>query len=576
MGFDIDFGAQQHANPFAAFAQGQEYRVKRDQRKASASAGQKLATGDRKGAMADLGSVGMVDDVRSLQADQDEADNRVKLERAKLLIQVAGGLEGVPEGQRKQALAQSYPLFQAAQIDTALFDGLTEDQLTTPSLRLFAGNVAKEVEQFTLSPGSKRYDANGRLVAEAPFAPNYQSIKPGEEIVQLGGGAPSGGQGGGFDNFYSQYLAPAEGGYAANDGNGAPVNFGINQKSNPDVNVAELTPDQAKKLTYERYWKPSGADQLPPGLAEIQADTAFNMGVQTAQQLLQQSGGDPQRYLQLREQRYRSIAQANPDKARFLPTWLQRNQQLTQYVGGLGSRGGAQGPRVVASRPNEPEWVDLPGGGQKNTRTGKTEGVPKANDRLSATVVKMQNDLLKDLQSASSVNTTIDRAINQIDQGKLDLGPVKNVFAQGRNMVGMSDDTSRNFATFRASLEKMRNDSLRLNSGVQTEGDAQRAWQELIANVGDERLVRQRLEEIRDLNEQAIALRQDLVNQARQDSGMPPLDTNRFRAKPTVNDPGKSQQLPPQARSQLKPGQITTFANGQRWTVRNGQPVRVN
>jgi hypothetical protein len=34
--------------------------------------------------------------------------------------------------------------------------------------------------------------------------------------------------------------------------------------------------------------------------------------------------------------------------------------------------------------------------------------------------------------------------------------------------------------------------------------------------------------------------------------------------------------LPQAARSQLKPGQVTTFANGQRWTLRNGQPVRVN
>lgn len=33
--------------------------------------------------------------------------------------------------------------------------------------------------------------------------------------------------------------------------------------------------------------------------------------------------------------------------------------------------------------------------------------------------------------------------------------------------------------------------------------------------------------------------------------------------------------LPPQARAQLKPGHNTTFANGQTWTLRNGQPVQV-
>jgi hypothetical protein len=48
----------------------------------------------------------------------------------------------------------------------------------------------------------------------------------------------------------------------------------------------------------------------------------------------------------------------------------------------------------------------------------------------------------------------------------------------------------------------------------------------------------------------------------------------------TGASPAKAQtpasQLPAQARSQLKAGQVTTFGNGQRWTLRNGQPARVN
>lgn len=233
------------------------------------------------------------------------------------------------------------------------------------------------------------------------------------------------------------------------------------------------------------------------------------------------------------------------------------------------------GARVLLSRPKqEDHWVDLPGGGQRNTRTGQTQGTPRTSGRLSATVIKLQNDLLSDLQSASSVNTVIDRAINQIDGGKLNLGPVTNLVSRGRNIAGQSDENSRNFETFRTSLEKMRNDSLRLNKGVQTEGDAQRAWNEIMAHTGDEALVRQRLAEIKDLNEQAIALRSDLVNQAREDSGFAPLDTSRYRAKSALNDPGAS-QLPPQAASQLKAGHNTTFANGQVWTLRGGQPARV-
>jgi hypothetical protein len=202
------------------------------------------------------------------------------------------------------------------------------------------------------------------------------------------------------------------------------------------------------------------------------------------------------------------------------------------------------GARLVVQRPKQREqWVDLPGGGQRNTLTGKTEGVPKSSGRLSATVVKMQNDLLQEYQTASSMNSVIDRSINQLDTGALDLGLAKNVTAQVQNAVGLSSEQSRNFASFRATMEKMRNDSLRLNKGVQTEGDAQRAWNELIANLNDPQLVRQRLVEIKDLNEMALALRSDLVNQAREDSGFDPLDVTRFQARPTVGDPGKGKGL---------------------------------
>lgn len=48
---------------------------------------------------------------------------------------------------------------------------------------------------------------------------------------------------------------------------------------------------------------------------------------------------------------------------------------------------------------------------------------------------------------------------------------------------------------------------------------------------------------------------------------------------PLKGQPGASKstsaQLPPAARMQLKAGQVTTFKNGQRWTVQNGQPVQV-
>ena len=164
-------------------------------------------------------------------------------------------------------------------------------------------------------------------IASAPQAPL-------QAIPQTPVGAPPQAAQNPFDvgNFYKQFIAPHEGGYTASDGNGAPANFGINQKANPDINVSQLTPDSAQQILTDRYFKPSGATSMQGPMAAIQADTAMNMGKGAASQLLAQSGGDPQKYLDLREQRYRAIAANDPTKAASLPGWLKRNSDLRQYV----------------------------------------------------------------------------------------------------------------------------------------------------------------------------------------------------------------------------------------------------
>ena len=95
---------------------------------------------------------------------------------------------------------------------------------------------------------------------------------------------------------------------------------------------------------------------------------------------------------------------------------------------------------------------------------------------------------------------------SQIEAGELQLGPISNLTAQGRNFANQSSVQSRNFASFRSGLEKLRNDSLRLNQGVQTDGDAQRAWNELMDNINDQEVVRQRLAEIRTINARGVEL----------------------------------------------------------------------
>jgi len=135
-----------------------------------------------------------------------------------------------------------------------------------------------------------------------------------------------------FDLFYSSFIAAHEGGFTPNDGNGSPANYGINQGANPDVDVRTLSQPDAEKILYERYWLASGADSLPAALSMVHGDTAINMGVRAANELLAQSGGDPLTYLEMRSARYRAIAAANPAKADYLPLWLGRVEDLRGLV----------------------------------------------------------------------------------------------------------------------------------------------------------------------------------------------------------------------------------------------------
>jgi hypothetical protein len=155
-----------------------------------------------------------------------------------------------------------------------------------------------------------------------------------------------------------QFIGPHEGGYSAHDGNGAPVNFGINQAANPDVDVSKLTPDQAQQLFEKRYWEPSGAANLPAPLAAVHADTYF-ISPAKATQFLQESGGDPQKYMDLRQAWMQQLAAA-PKYARFASAWANRNNDLREFASELGGgHGASSGVQVVSSKA---EFDALPSG----------------------------------------------------------------------------------------------------------------------------------------------------------------------------------------------------------------------
>ena len=159
---------------------------------------------------------------------------------------------------------------------------------------------------------------------------------------------------------------------------------------------------------------------------------------------------------------------------------------------------------------------------------------------IPASALKMQQESLDAIGTANSINADLDAIGTQIEAGKLKFGPVSNLANAAMNATGFSSEESRNFSSFKSNLEKLRNDSLRLNKGVQTDGDAQRAWNELFQNINDTKLVQQRLGEIKRLNERAVQLRKLDIDAVRTNYGHEPLDVSGYEKQPPTLNGGTS------------------------------------
>ena len=139
-----------------------------------------------------------------------------------------------------------------------------------------------------------------------------------------------------FDQAVERTLR-FEGGLNPNDSNGSPSNFGINQRANPDVDVRNLTRDDARNIYHDRYWRAIGGDDLAarnPALAGLVFDSAVIAGPQRALSWLQQSENDPSRYLALRERHEVDLARNNPERfSTYRNAWASRRATLASDLG---------------------------------------------------------------------------------------------------------------------------------------------------------------------------------------------------------------------------------------------------
>lgn len=95
-------------------------------------------------------------------------------------------------------------------------------------------------------------------------------------------------------NFEAGFKAVigVEGGLV-NDPNdkGGLTKYGISKKAFPNLDIANLTLDDAKRIYKQNYWDKCRCDDLPASFDIAVFDTAVNMGIKEASILLQKTLG---------------------------------------------------------------------------------------------------------------------------------------------------------------------------------------------------------------------------------------------------------------------------------------------
>ncbi len=109
---------------------------------------------------------------------------------------------------------------------------------------------------------------------------------------------------------------------------GKLTKYGIDKSSHPNVDITGLNKQKATAI-YFSEWNKAGISRMKYPLGEVYFDAKVNGG---GNALMLASGGDSNKFLDLRDERFRGLVDKNPKNARFLDGWLQRTEDLRQYI----------------------------------------------------------------------------------------------------------------------------------------------------------------------------------------------------------------------------------------------------
>lgn len=162
-----------------------------------------------------------------------------------------------------------------------------------------------------------------------------------------------------FDDEVKFIINTQEGGGKVISDTGGTTKWGISQKANPDLDVKNLTQEQAQQVLHDRYYLPVGADKIAdPRLRLAAFDSAVNEGVGPTKEWLKQAGGDLQTFLALRTAKYKQLLENQPEKyGQFENAWNERLKRLgaTSTIRGMETPPPGE-PPSEPPEPPRPDW----------------------------------------------------------------------------------------------------------------------------------------------------------------------------------------------------------------------------
>ena len=158
----------------------------------------------------------------------------------------------------------------------------------------------------------------------------------------------------------------------------------------------------------------------------------------------------------------------------------------------------------------------------------------KQSRKLDTAGFKYENEQFGLLDLNLNLASQTQGFIDLIDNNKLKFGAFEGFLdtIDSFGITGAPSEETINSRNFEAFLNKLRNDTLRLNKGTQTEGDAQRALDE-IANFydkGDTQTVKARLEELLKINKVAAEERKRNINRIRKNQNVEEFDFSNYNS----------------------------------------------